>query len=210
MAQMNLHLHSLEASLLNSNTLSMPIGQRRYSLCLTNPPFGIRSDLDRQQQSNLMYPTSNKQLAFLQHIITCLDVSGRAAVIVPDNVLFETGVAGSVRTHILDNFDLHTILRLPTGIFYATGVKTSVLFFSRTRPTRETWVYDLRARDHTFTRKRPLRVADLQDFIENFGLDGTAKRRETEYFRKYSRRELRDLEDRLDILGTPIGETRQR
>ena len=108
MAQMNLHLHRLNASLQNTNTLSMPLGQRRYSLCLTNPPFGIRSDLDRHQQSNLMYPTSNKQLAFLQHIIACLEVSGRAAVIVPDNVLFETGVAGSVRTHILDNFNLHS------------------------------------------------------------------------------------------------------
>ena len=105
-----------------------------------------------------MYPTSNKQLAFLQHIIACLDVRGRAAVIVPDNVLFETGVAGLVRTHILNNFNLHTILRLPTGIFYATGVKTSVLFFSRTRPTKRTWVYDLRSREHTFTRKRPIRV----------------------------------------------------
>lgn len=209
MAQMNLHLHRLDASLKNNNTLSMPLGQRHYTLCLTNPPFGIRSDLDRHQQSNLMYPTSNKQLAFLQHIIACLDVRGRAAVIVPDNVLFETGVTSLVRTHILNNFNLHTILRLPTGIFYATGVKTSVLFFSRTRPTRETWVYDLRSREHTFTRKRPIRVSDLQDFIENFRSGGTIKRRETEYFRRYTRRELQDMEDRLDILGIPLGETRQ-
>lgn len=209
MAQMNLHLHRLNASLQNTNTLSMPLGQRRYSLCLTNPPFGIRSDLDRHQQSNLMYPTSNKQLAFLQHIIACLEVSGRAAVIVPDNVLFETGVAGSVRTHILDNFNLHSILRLPPGIFYASGVKTSVLFFSRTRPTRETWVYDLRSRDHTFTRKRPIRATDLQDFIDSFGSNSIAKRKETEHFRRYSRRMLQDMEDRLDILGAPMGESRQ-
>ncbi len=209
MAQMNLHLHDLRADIQAYDTLSLPLGEKHYSLCLTNPPFGIRSDLDPQQQNVLMFPTSNKQLAFLQHIFACLAHNGQAAVIVPDNVLFETGVASAIRTHILDNFNLHTLLRLPPGIFYATGVKTSVLFFSRTRPTEEIWVYDLRSRDQSFTRKRPIGAADLEDFIDSFRSPPPVKRSQTAFFTKYSRSELRDMDDRLDLLGAPTGEPRQ-
>jgi type I restriction enzyme M protein len=210
MGQMNLHLHRLKASLKNVDTLSLSPTRGQYSLCLSNPPFGIRSDLNPVQQEQLMFPTSNKQLGFLQHIYSCLQPGGRAAAVVPDNVLFETGTAEAIRTHLLDNFNLHTLLRLPTGIFYATGVRTSVLFFSRTGPTQETWVYDLRFGNSGFTRKHPLGVEDLEDFISNFGADpmGASRRRETSNFHKFSRSALREFGDRLDIVGTPVAVSR--
>jgi type I restriction enzyme M protein len=209
MAQMNLHLHNLRAELQNRDTLLRPLGDKQYSLCLTNPPFGIRGDSDPQLQDGLIFPTSNKQLAFLQHIFSCLEDNGRAAVIIPDNVLFEAGTAAAVRTYILDNFNLHTMLRLPPGIFYATGVKTSVLFFSRTRPTRDIWVYDLRLADQSFTRKHPISAPDLEEFVECYRQSEPTKRCETERFTRHSRHELRYLEDRLDLLGAPAGASQQ-
>jgi type I restriction enzyme M protein len=210
MGLMNLHLHGLKAELANVDTLSLPLVQEKYSLCLSNPPFGIRSDLNPMQRSHLMFPTSNKQLSFLQHIYSCMRVGGRTAAVFPDNVLFEAGVAAAIRTYLLDNFNLHTLLRLPTGIFYATGVKTSVLFFSRTGPTRETWVYDLRFGNNGFTRKRPLAIDDLTDFITSFGPDpmGSSPRTMSSHFRSISRSTLRDLDDRLDVVGVPAPESR--
>jgi type I restriction enzyme M protein len=203
LGQMNLHLHGLQADFDNADTLAVPPEANKYSLCLSNPPFGIRSDLNPTQREHLKFATSNKQLNFLQHIYSSLAPGGRAAVVVPDNVLFENGTASAIRTFLLDNYNLHTILRLPTGIFYATGVKTSVLFFSRTDETRVTWVYDLRLGRSGFTRRRPLEIDDLSGFIESFGPDpmGTASRNKTPEFQRFSRDALRDSEDRLDILG---------
>jgi type I restriction enzyme M protein len=203
LAQMNIHLHRLQARFDIGDTLSRSPCELEYDVCLTNPPFGVRGDLNPMQTSYLQFPTSNKQLSFLQHIYSSLRVGGRAAVVVPDNVLFETGTASAIRTNLLDNYNVHTILRLPSGIFYATGVKTSVLFFSRTGATENTWIYDLRSANGAFTKKRPLEFEDLKDFVQEFGEDpnGSSRRRQSDVFTPYKRADIRELSDRLDLGG---------
>lgn len=203
LGQMNLHLHDLEGSLDTADALSLDPKRIQWSVCLTNPPFGIKSDLNPRQQAHLQFPTNNKQLCFLQHIYSSLEEGGRAAVVVPDNVLYEAGVAGQIRTYLLDNFSLHTMLRLPTGIFYATGVKTSVLFFSRTGPTDKLWIYDLRLQKTRFTKKNPLTARDLIDFVHQYGPDplGSIGRVPTKDFQVFSRAQVANAADRLDLLG---------
>jgi type I restriction enzyme M protein len=128
--------------------------------------------------------TSNKQLNFLQHIKTMLKSDGKAAVVLPDNVLFEGGVGETVRKKILDTTNLHTILRLPTGIFYKQGVKANVLFFdnkpaSKDPWTKEVWIYDFRTNIHFTLKKNPLKYEDLSDFISCYNADNINKRKET-------------------------------
>src|SRR5437764_9225619 len=155
----------------------------RFDLVLTNPPFGKKSsvmvvnDQGEQQREALEIvrddfwaSTSNKQLNFVQHVKTLLKINGRAAVVVPDNVLFEGGAGETVRRKLLQECDVHTLLRLPTGIFYAQGVKANVLFFDR-KPASETpwtktlWIYDLRTNKHFTLKTNPLQRADLDEFV---------------------------------------------
>jgi type I restriction enzyme M protein len=187
------------------DTFSINPKKVRYSVCLTNPPFGIKSGLSAGQTQLLNFPTSNKQLAFLQHIYQCLKPDGRAAVIVPENVLFEGGIGAAVRTRLLDQFNLHTVLRLPAGIFYATGVRTAVLFFARTTSTTHTWVYDLRSYGGHFTKRRQLEHVHLEDFVTAYGADplGGARRTTTVNFHAFSREEIRAGKDRLDLENGP-------
>jgi type I restriction enzyme M protein len=157
---------------------------KRWSVVLSNPPFGKKSSVtmvgadgrevreDREiERQDFVATTSNKQLNFVQHIMTILDTNGRAAVVLPDNVLFEGGAGETIRRKLLTDFDLHTMLRLPTGIFYAQGVKANVLFFDKkvARPgqpwTERLWVYDLRTNKHFTLKQNPLRRADLEDFV---------------------------------------------
>ena len=153
-----------------------------WSLVLTNPPFGkksslamvgaggreVREDTEIERQ-DFVATTSNKQLNFVQHIMTILDIDGRAAVVLPDNVLFEGGAGETIRRKLLTDFDLHTMLRLPTGIFYAQGVKANVLFFARkpARPerpwTERLWLYDLVARDEANLDITWLRDDSIED-----------------------------------------------
>jgi len=139
--------------------------------------------------------TSNKQLNFLQHIKGMLKIDGRAAVVLPDNVLFEAGAGETIRRRLLAECELHTILRLPTGIFYKPGVKANVVFFDR-KPaaahpwTKETWFYDLRTNKHFTLKTSPLRSADLADFVDCYRADDRPKRVETERFRRFSHEEL--------------------
>ena len=178
MAQMNLHLHGLKAALQTEDSLSIDPTRRQFTLCLTNPPFGVKASLSSKQLDLLDFPTNNKQLAFLQHAYKSLRPNGRAGVVVPDNVLFEYGQASSVRSHFLDYFNLHTILRLPTGIFYATGIRTSVLFFNRSGTTQDLWIYDIRNTNSSFTKKRQIGSNHLEEFISAYGADplGSSKR----------------------------------
>ena len=130
----------------------------------------VREDREIERQ-DFGATTRNKQLNFVQHIMTILDTNGRAAVVLPDNVLFEGGAGETIRRKLLTDFDLHTMLRLPTGIFYAQGVKANVLFFDKkvARPgqpwTERLWVYDLRTNKHFTLKQNPLRRADLEDFV---------------------------------------------
>ncbi|MGE5552252.1 MAG: HsdM family class I SAM-dependent methyltransferase, partial [Bacteroidota bacterium] len=134
--------------------------------------------------------TSNKQLNFLQHVKTLLKINGRAAIVVPDNVLFEGGAGETVRRRLLAECDVHTLLRLPTGVFYAQGVKANVLFFDR-KPARERpwterlWIYDLRTNKHFTLKTNPLRYEDLQDFIKCYHPENRYDREETERFRAF-------------------------
>ncbi len=169
----------------------------RVDYVLTNPPFGKKSSLTftneegEQEEEDLVYnrqdfwtTSSNKQLNFIQHIITIMKATGKAAVVVPDNVLFEGGAGEIIRKKLLETTDLHTILRLPTGIFYKPGVKANVLFFDR-KPagpetqTKEVWIYDFRTNIHFTLKQHPMTDEDLADFIKCYNPENHYKRTET-------------------------------
>lgn len=165
----------------------------KVDIVLANPPFGKSSSdiptIDEKQAEKEGYflredfwaTTGNKQLAFLQHIVSMLKENGRAAVVLPDNVLFEGGAGETIRKNLLENVNLHTILRLPTGIFYAQGVKANVLFFEKipNAKTKEIWFYDYRTNIHHTLKTKPLRVNNLSEFIENYNSKNLSNRRET-------------------------------
>ena len=180
----------------------------RVDVMAANPPFGRKSSMtftndvdeeDKDEQiivrEDFWATTKNKQLNFLQHIKTMLKIGGRAAVVLPDNVLFEAGAGETIRRRLLAECDLHTILRLPTGIFYKPGVKANVLFFDR-KPaaadpwTKQTWVYDLRTNKHFTLKTKPLRADDLADFVEVYSPDDRSRRVESARFRCVTYEEL--------------------
>ena len=180
----------------------------RFDLILTNPPFGRKSSVtyvgeggqvDKASQSieraDFAATTSNKQLNFVQHVKTLLKVNGAAAVVVPDNVLFEGGAGETVRRKLLHECDVHTLLRLPTGIFYAQGVKANVLFFDKKSGspeawTKTLWVYDLRTNQNFTLKTRPLDRADLDDFVACYRADDRRQRVESERFRPFAYEEI--------------------
>ncbi|MCL2080406.1 MAG: type I restriction-modification system subunit M [Oscillospiraceae bacterium] len=198
---MNLFLHNISdfdgtPPIIRGDSLLTDPGDR-FDYILTNPPFGKKSSMTftneqgEQEQEDLIYnrqdfwsTTSNKQLNFVQHIRTLLKSSGTAAVVVPDNVLFEGGAGETVRKKLLETTDLHTILRLPTGIFYAQGVKANVIFFdnraaSPNVQTKEVWIYDYRTGVHHTLKKNPLRESDLDDFMVCYNPENRYTRKET-------------------------------
>jgi type I restriction enzyme M protein len=201
LALMNLFLHNIgdidSDNFISPNDSLITDSGTRYDYILANPPFGKKSSMTftneegEQEKEDLTYnrtdfwvTTSNKQLNFVQHIRTMLKTTGKAAVVLPDNVLFEGGVGETVRKKLLETTDLHTILRLPTGIFYANGVKANVLFFdgkqsSKTVQTKDIWVYDYRTNVHHTLKKNPLKLDDLKDFIKLYNPTNPKKRKET-------------------------------
>ena len=180
------HLHGIDADPCpvrsGVDSLASDPGDR-FSMVLTNPPFGKKSTVrivneegeletesDAYERQDFWTGTKNKQLNFLQHVKTLLAINGSCAIVVPDNVLFEGGAGEVVRANLLRQFDVHTLLRLPTGIFYAQGVKANVLFFdakpAREKPwTERLWVYDLRTNKHFTLKMKPLRRSDLDEFV---------------------------------------------
>jgi type I restriction enzyme M protein len=147
--------------------------------------------------------TSNKQLNFLQHVFTILKQHGRAAIVVPDNVLFEGGAGETVRRELLKQADVHTLLRLPTGIFYAQGVKANVLFFDRKsaaeKPwTEKLWIYDLRTNKHFTLKENPLKRVDLDDFVACYNPKNRHERKESERFKSFPYEEL-TKRDKLNL-----------
>ena len=171
LALMNAMLHDMNGRIILGDTLSNA-GQamKGYDLVLTNPPFGTKKGGERATRDDLTFQTSNKQLNFLQHIYRSLRANGkaRAAVVLPDNVLFADGDGERIRVDLMDKCNLHTVLRLPTGIFYAQGVKTNVLFFTRgttdKNNTKEVWFYDLRTNMPSFGKTNPLKKEDFVSF----------------------------------------------
>lgn len=223
---MNLYLRGIggtESPITTDDSL-MSDTSDRYDIVLTNPPFGNRSSITiaadgtKRNSAALTYErddfwatTSNKQFNFLQHIKTILKTEGRAAVVLPDNVLFERGAGETIRQQLLNQFDVHTLLRLPTGIFYAQGVKANVLFFDK-KPAREEpwtqklWIYDLRTNKRFTLKTNPLTDTDLQDFITVYNPDNRDARTETERFRAFSYEELIEREHvNLDIFWLKDG-----
>jgi type I restriction enzyme M protein len=209
---MNLLLHGIEEGVESGDTLS-PDGEGlpKADLLLTNPPFGNKKGGGRPNRSDfsITADTSNKQLAFVEHIVRALKPGGRAAFIVPDNVLFlEDNTGRRLRTWMMDLCDVHTILRLPTGIFYAIGVKTNVVYLTRGKTdkgnTKAVWIYDLRSQMEAFGKTRPLIVQDFAEFEKAFGDDplGKAKRKdqgEEGRFRCFTRDDIKARNDNLDI-----------
>ena len=207
---MNLHLHGIggdETNITVDDSLRAHPGVN-YDLVLTNPPFGRKSSLTyvnsegesergslTVERPDFWATTSNKQLNFLQHVRTLLKNTGRAAIVVPDNVLFEGGAGETVRRRLLAECDVHTLLRLPTGIFYAQGVKANVLFFDRkpaseTPWTRDLWIYDLRTNRRFTLKNNPLTRADLDGFVACYNPENRLIREETERFRRFTYDEL--------------------
>jgi type I restriction enzyme M protein len=214
LALMNLMLHGLdsrpgECGIWYGDTLSGD-GQTLppATLILTNPPFGTKKGGGLPSRNDFTFPTSNKQFCFLQHIYRALRPGGRAAVVLPDNVLFEGNVGKQIRADLMDKCNLHTILRLPTGIFYAQGVKTNVLFFTRGSSdrgnTNEVWVYDLRANMPAFGKRTPLTREHFADFEAAYGPDplGLASRTANGpegRWQCFSREEIAARGDSLDL-----------
>ncbi|MCQ2107669.1 MAG: type I restriction-modification system subunit M [Fibrobacter sp.] len=193
LASMNLYLHGIgtdRSPILCQDSLEKA-PDTLVDVILANPPFGTRPagsvDIDRQ---DFYVETKNNQLNFLQHIMVMLKNTGRAAVVLPDNVLFEGGAGETIRKELLKNFNLHTILRLPTGIFYAQGVKANVLFFQKGTPTKNVWYYDYRTGvKHTLATK-PMQRQHLDDFVKCYNAGDISQRTETERFKCYPVEEL--------------------
>jgi len=207
---MNLYLHGIggdQSPIEVGDSLISDPGTR-YDIVMTNPPFGKKSSITimneegKADKESLTYErqdfwatTSNKQLNFLQHVKTLLKINGKAAIVVPDNVLFEGGAGETVRRKLLHECDVHTLLRLPTGVFYAQGVKANLLFFDRKpaseKPwTEKVWIYDLRTNKHFTLKTNPLRYEDLKDFIKCYNPQNRHDRKETERFKPFTYNEL--------------------
>ena len=214
LALMNLMLHGLDSlpgqgGIRYGDTMSSDgEGLPQASLILTNPPFGTKKGGGLPSRTDFTFPTSNKQFCFLQHIYRALVHGGRAAVVLPDNVLFEGNVGKQIRADLMDKCNLHTILRLPTGIFYAQGVKTNVLFFTRGKSdrgnTKDVWVYDLRANMPAFGKRTPLTREHFAEFEAAYGSDplGLAPRTATGpegRWQCFSREEIAARGDSLDL-----------
>ena len=203
LALMNAYLHNVPANIECMDSLSSNAKKfKEFDVVLTNPPFGTKKGGERPTRDDISFQTSNKQLNFLQVIYRSLKSDGKArcAVVVPDNVLFAGGDGTSVRRELMNFCNLHTVLRLPTGIFYAQGVKTNVLFFTRGTTekdnTKEVAFYDLRTNQEGFGKTRPLKKSDFEEFIA--GYNDPAKRT-GERWSKFTREEIEKREDSLDL-----------
>lgn len=210
LAVMNMYLHGIggeESPIAVGDALVAHPG-KYADISLSNPPFGRKSSVTvigedgSTEKDDLSYErddfwvtASNKQLNFIQHIRSILKVTGRAAVVLPDNVLFEGGAGETIRRRLLSECDVHTILRLPTGIFYKPGVKANVVFFDRKPPqddpwTNEVWFYDLRTNKHFSLKKNPLSHEDLADFVACYNSENRRQRSETERFKRFTYEEI--------------------
>lgn len=205
MAMMNAFLHGMGGNIMLGDSLSS-LGEqvKNIDIVLANPPFGTKKGGENPTRTDLVYPSSNKQLNFLQAIYRSLHTKGtaRAAVVLPDNVLFEDGDGQKVRKELLEKCNLHTILRLPTGIFYAAGVKTNVLFFERGKTdknnTQHIWYYDLRTNMPSFGKRTPFTEKHFTDFEKAYNAKDRSKIKD-ERFNKVSLKEIEAKNYSLDL-----------
>jgi len=202
LALMNLYLHNVTPHITLGDSIYEVYSGPKFDVVITNPPFGNRGANQAPEREDFTVTTSNKQLNFIQHILTILKPGGRAAVVVPDNVLF-ADQAGEVFKILMQDCDLHTVLRLPRGTFtpYTPGTKTYAIFFTKGTPTKQVWLYDSRANIPGITKKdRPLTAAHFADFEKCFGVDpnGQSPRVETERFRCFAIEDVKQREFKLD------------
>ncbi len=205
LALMNAMLHDMGGQIILGDTLSsMGKSMKNYDLVLTNPPFGTKKGGERATRDDFTFPTSNKQLNFLQHVYRSLKGNGRAraAVVLPDSVLFQDGAGEKIRRDLMEKCDLHTVLRLPTGIFYAQGVKTNVLFFTRGSSdrgnTKAVWFYDLRTNMPSFGKTSPLQKEHFAGFEAAYTASDRKAVRD-ERWRCFSRDEIAARGNSLDL-----------
>ena len=205
LALMNAMLHDIDGEIKLGDTLSdLGKSMKGYDVVLTNPPFGTKKGGERATRDDFTYPTSNKQLNFLQHIYRSLKADGkaRAAVVLPDNVLFADCDGEKIRVDLMDKCNLHTVLRLPTGIFYAQGVKTNVLFFTRGTVdkgnTKDVWFYDLRTNMPSFGKTNPLKKEDFDGFVAAYSAENREAVKD-ERWNKFTREEIAEKGNSLDL-----------
>jgi type I restriction enzyme M protein len=206
LALMNLYLHGVEPHIYLGDTLYETDRGERYDVVLTNPPFGTKGANQAPDREDFTIETSNKQLNFVQHVVNTLKPGGRAAIVLPDNCLFEDK-AGEVFEILMQDCNLHTVLRLPRGTFtpYSQGVKANVIFFKKGYPTENVWIFDARSNVPGITKKdRPLTKEHFAEFEKAYGKDpnGQSKRTdggETGRFRKFSRQVIKERGNKLDI-----------
>jgi type I restriction enzyme M protein len=206
LALMNLFLHGVEPRIHIGDTIYEPDRGERFDVILSNPPFGTKGANQAPDRDDFTIETSNKQLNFVQHIVKTLKPGGRAAIVLPDNCLFE-GKAGEVFEIVMQDCNLHTVLRLPRGTFtpYSQGVKANVVFLQKGTPTEKVWIFDARSNVPGITKKdRPLAAAHFAEFEERYGADpnGRAKRQDTGAegcFRSFGIAEVKARDYKLDI-----------
>jgi type I restriction enzyme M protein len=199
LALMNLYLHEIEADIYYGDSLAEgPHVSKRYDVVMTNPPFGTKGAGQAPVRDDFTVKTANKQLNFVQHVITILKPGGRVGMVVPDNVLFDETAGKDVRKLLMEDCNLHTILRLPMGTFtpYSAGIKANVIFFTKGVPTKEVWIYDNRTNVEKVTIRHPL-SADYFKGFEKFYHE--KPRKENERFKKFTREAIAKRDDNLDI-----------
>jgi len=199
LALMNLYLHEIEADIYYGDALAEgPHTSKRYNVVMTNPPFGTKGAGQAPVREDFTVKTANKQLNFVQHVMAILKPGGRAAMVVPDNVLFEETAGKEIRNLLMEDCNLHTILRLPIGTFtpYSPGVKANIIFFVKAEQTKNVWIYDDRTNVEKVTIRHPLTAEYFKDFEQCYS---TAPRKETERFRRFARDEIGERNDNLDI-----------
>jgi type I restriction enzyme M protein len=199
LALMNLYLHEIEDGIWYGDALADgPHMAKRYDCIMTNPPFGNKGAGEAPSRDDFTVKTSNKQLNFLQHLITVLKIGGKAAIVLPDNVLFEEHAGRDVRKLLLADCNLHTILRLPIGTFtpYSPGVRANILFFRKGLPTECTWIYDLRTNTEKISKSNPLIDKHFEDFETCFN---AKPRFETKRFKRFTIKNIEERDYNLDI-----------
>src|SRR2546427_1039225 len=199
LALMNLYLHEIEADIYYGDSLAEgPHTSKRYDIVMTNPPFGTKGAGQAPIRDDFTVKTANKQLNFIQHVVTILKPGGKFGIVVPDNVLFEDTAGKEVRKLLMEDCNLHTILRLPIGTFtpYSPGVKANIIFFTKGEPTKEVWIYDNRTNIEKVAIRHPLTADYFKDFEQCYH---AKPRGETERFKRYTRGEIAERADNLDI-----------
>ncbi len=207
LALMNLYLHGIHADIYLGDSIYEPLKSGRYDCVLTNPPFGTKGANQAPERDDFTISTSNKQLNFIQHVVNILKPGGRAAMVLPDNCLFEDK-AGEVIKILTQDCNLHTVLRLPRGTFtpYSQGVKANVIFFQKGAKTENVWIFDARSNVPGITKKdRPLSVEHFKEFDKCYGVDPNGQSKRTDLgvegrFRKFSIKEIKERGYKLDIM----------